>query len=247
MPFTAAHPALVLPLKQIKSNWFSTTGLVIGSIAPDFGYFLSFLLQERISSHNLQDIFIFNLPVTVLLTVLFHGFVRDNLIRHLPPLLRKRAEVAEGTPWFGYLRRHWLIFLTSAVIGIVSHLFWDSFTHLDGYVVNHMPFLLQHVEVFGIGMQVSRLIQHTSTVVGLIVILLYTLRLPAYPLKRAYNWVGYWVLVLVGGLLLLQAYMPDIVIMKTIDELVVRFVTGCLSAVLLLGVLAKFTTQKQES
>ena len=40
MPFTFSHPAAVLPLRLLPRHWFSLTGLVIGSMVPDFEYFL---------------------------------------------------------------------------------------------------------------------------------------------------------------------------------------------------------------
>jgi hypothetical protein len=40
MPFTFSHPALILPLTRLPKRWVSATGLVIGSIVPDFEKFL---------------------------------------------------------------------------------------------------------------------------------------------------------------------------------------------------------------
>jgi hypothetical protein len=40
MPFTFAHPAIVLPLKHLPKRWYSLTGLIIGSMTPDFEYFI---------------------------------------------------------------------------------------------------------------------------------------------------------------------------------------------------------------
>ncbi|HMG06875.1 MAG TPA: DUF4184 family protein, partial [Mucilaginibacter sp.] len=37
---TFAHPAIVLSFKYFPKRWFSKTGLVIGSMAPDFEYFI---------------------------------------------------------------------------------------------------------------------------------------------------------------------------------------------------------------
>ena len=37
MPFTPAHTALVLPF--IQKRYLSATGLIAGSVAPDFEYF----------------------------------------------------------------------------------------------------------------------------------------------------------------------------------------------------------------
>ena len=40
MPFTFSHPAIILPLKKLPKKYISMTGLIVGSIAPDFEYFL---------------------------------------------------------------------------------------------------------------------------------------------------------------------------------------------------------------
>lgn len=42
MPFTAAHPALVLPIKARWPKFFSLTALAVGSMAPDFEFFIRF-------------------------------------------------------------------------------------------------------------------------------------------------------------------------------------------------------------
>lgn len=40
MPFTFSHPAIILPLSYLPKKWFSLTGLIIGSLIPDFEYLL---------------------------------------------------------------------------------------------------------------------------------------------------------------------------------------------------------------
>ncbi|AIK36171.1 hypothetical protein BG07_3819 [Bacillus pseudomycoides] len=41
MPFTFAHPAAVIPFCK-KQRYVSVTALVLGSMVPDFEYFLHF-------------------------------------------------------------------------------------------------------------------------------------------------------------------------------------------------------------
>ncbi|WP_220463965.1 DUF4184 family protein [Adhaeribacter radiodurans] len=45
MPFTFSHPAIVLPLTLLLRKWYSLTGLVIGSLTPDFEYFYQFSIS----------------------------------------------------------------------------------------------------------------------------------------------------------------------------------------------------------
>jgi hypothetical protein len=53
MPFTFSHPAIILPLKYFKKKWFSLTGLVIGSMTPDFEYFVRMRIQSNYS-HTIE-------------------------------------------------------------------------------------------------------------------------------------------------------------------------------------------------
>jgi hypothetical protein len=70
MPFTPAHPAIVLPL--IRSRYFSATGLIIGSLSPDFEYFFK-MSVDSIYSHSKVGLFYFDLPVTIVLALLFQS------------------------------------------------------------------------------------------------------------------------------------------------------------------------------
>ena len=47
MPFTFSHPAIVLPLVRKSGHWFSATGLIIGSLTPDFEYFMRMRIVDN--------------------------------------------------------------------------------------------------------------------------------------------------------------------------------------------------------
>ncbi|MDX5438490.1 MAG: DUF4184 family protein, partial [Pontibacter sp.] len=145
MPFTAAHPAIILPL--LRRRWFSATALVMGSMAPDFEYFFRLRTRSEIS-HSLPGLLLFNLPVALLLSLLFHTTVRDLVIQYLPPYFRQRALAVNYPPnWLHYLRRNWLVLSVSAVVGAFSHLFWDNFTHDQTSATSVLPILLTTVEL----------------------------------------------------------------------------------------------------
>lgn len=82
MPFTFCHPAIILPLTKISRNRLSATGLIIGSMSPDFEYFIKMRL-ESVHGHSFSGLFYFNLPLTLLLVFVFHLLVRDALILNL--------------------------------------------------------------------------------------------------------------------------------------------------------------------
>lgn len=56
MPFTLAHPAAVVFFKNKK---FNLTALILGSMAPDFIYFLNFRPYGNLG-HQILGFFILN-------------------------------------------------------------------------------------------------------------------------------------------------------------------------------------------
>lgn len=104
MPFTFSHPAIVLPLTYLPKKWFSLTGLIIGSITPDFEYFIRMKVQ-RDYSHTLSGLFWFNLPLGILLAFIFHGIVRNSLIENLPLFLKSRFSNFTRFNWLNFFKK----------------------------------------------------------------------------------------------------------------------------------------------
>ena len=111
MPFTLVHPIAVLPLKRARPRWFSLTGLVIGSMGPDFEYFLRWAAHSTVAhsvtiSHGLPALLFFNLPMVLLLSFLLHDLVKQPLLRHLPWALPRTScgtlSPTTGAPWSSY-------------------------------------------------------------------------------------------------------------------------------------------------
>lgn len=127
MPFTFAHPAIILPLKQARPRWFSLTGLAAGSMAPDFEYFFKVKAISTVSE-TVAGIFTFNLPVAIAISLAFHLLIRNPLIRHLPAPFDRRYSGFLGFNFLQYLKEHPWLFVASALIGILSHLALDVLT-----------------------------------------------------------------------------------------------------------------------
>src|SRR6185295_14226025 len=116
MPFTfLAHQAPVLPLKLLRPAHVSGTALVIGSMAPDFEYFIRGQPFSTIS-HTLVGQVVFCLPLTFLVGWLVRDLLGPLLGRFRPttPILSVR-------------------YLACALAGSLSHVAWDGFTHGDGW------------------------------------------------------------------------------------------------------------------
>ncbi|QLE00326.1 DUF4184 family protein [Galbibacter sp. BG1] len=177
MPFTFSHPAIVLPLNYLPKKWFSLTGLVIGSITPDFEYFLRMRIESNYS-HTIAGIFWFDLPLGLLLAFIFHQIVRDSLLDNLPIVLKSRFFRFKKFNWINSFKRNWFAIIISILIGAVSHIFWDSFTHHNGYFVQKIPILLNSIEILGKPIYILKILQHSSTLVGGCIIALVIYRLP---------------------------------------------------------------------
>ncbi|HMQ61409.1 MAG TPA: DUF4184 family protein [Flavilitoribacter sp.] len=177
MPFTFSHPAVILPLTYLPRRWFSLTGLVIGSLTPDFEYFLRMRLQSRYS-HTTAGLFWFDLPLGLVLAFLFHNQVRNSLFDNLPPFFKSRFQAFRQFNWNSYFIKHIWIVAVSILVGAASHLLWDSFTHKTGYFVRTLPALAGSVELSGIQLPIFKLLQHISTIIGGVVIAFVIYKLP---------------------------------------------------------------------
>lgn len=168
MPFTFSHPAIALPLKAVKPKWFSTTGLVVGSIAPDFVYFLK-MGGNADFGHTLAGIFILDIPLAFFIAIAFHHWVRNVLILHFPAPLDKKYSNFLDYDFLSYIKKHWMLFMASSVVGILSHLFWDDFTKPDGFVYYLAPsFFSQKVNIGPVNTSLHMLIERTGSVIGLV-------------------------------------------------------------------------------
>lgn len=201
MPFTFAHPALVIPLTRYTHR-LSLTGLVMGSMAPDFEFILRMKVAENIG-HTWPGFWLFDIPVAVLLSLVFHRYVRSALVRHLPGWYRARFNALAPVDWLTYARQHPLAVLVSVALGVLTHFFWDAFTHYDGAFVKQLPGLQVDQCFLGQCLPGFLWMQILSSVVGLVVVQWLIGQLPARPTPTPATAVAYWrSLVLVAGLVL---------------------------------------------
>jgi hypothetical protein len=156
LPFTAAHPAAILPLIRRMDP----TCLVIGAMAPDFEYFLRGT-QSSVVSHTAPGLLLFCVPVTLSLSWVFHRVVKWPLVLALPERWQGRGAALARGRWPA---RPWPMLAAAALIGASTHLIWDGLTHTSGYGPELIPALRHAIRP---GLPLHRLLQHLSTVVGL--------------------------------------------------------------------------------
>ncbi|MGC9668139.1 DUF4184 family protein [Planosporangium sp. 12N6] len=130
MPLTLpTHPVAVIPLKLWRPRWFDGVALVIGAIAPDVAY-VADGYGVTIHSHAWHAPLWWALPIT-LIAVRLVRWAAAAIAVHLPaggPLaLRDYGILAT-------VRHRWHVTTISALLGAISHIGWDAFTHpaVDG-------------------------------------------------------------------------------------------------------------------
>jgi membrane-bound metal-dependent hydrolase YbcI (DUF457 family) len=170
MPFTLAHPAAVLPLRGIR--FLRMAPLVIGAVTPDVPYYLPLgpsgrPLRVGLDTHSLTGACTVDLALgMVLLAVAV--LLREPLTALLPARARWLA-LASLEP-FRRRAAEWLLAPLAILIGVCSHLLWDSFTHADGWAVRHIPALNATVTLGWYSGEVFHILQYLSSAVGLTVL-----------------------------------------------------------------------------
>ena len=193
MPFTFSHPAIVLPLTFLPRQWFSLTGLIIGSLTPDFEYFFRMRLKSHYS-HTMDGLFWFDLPLGLLLAFVFHNIVRNSLFDNLPMFLKSRFSVFRQFDWNSHFKRNGFVVIISILMGAASHIFWDSFTHDHGYFVQIIPALQSSVDFLGGQLPVLKILQHGSTLLGGLVIAFAIYKLPTNKTETEIIHLKYWII-----------------------------------------------------
>ncbi|WP_337967284.1 DUF4184 family protein [uncultured Flavobacterium sp.] len=232
MPFTFSHPAIILPLRYLPKNYFSLTGLIIGSLTPDFEYFIRMKVQS-IYSHTLYGIFWFDLPLAILLTFIFHNIVRNDLYHNLPLIIKSRISTFSDFNWNNYFKTNWIVVLISIIIGIVSHIFWDGFTHDHGYFVNHISELRNSVSLFDIKIPVLKIAQHLSSLIGAIVIVFAISKLPKDNTSTTLANKLYWVYLILFTSLIITIRFLSGLDFKAYGNIIVSIISGILLSLIL--------------
>lgn len=178
MPFTFSHPAAVLPFGYFPKRIFSMTGLIIGSMAPDFEYFMR-LRDRSYYSHTWSGLFWFDLPLTIILAFLYHEIVRDRFIDNLPGFAAKRLVIFKSFNWIKYFKKNFPAVIVSAIIGVASHILWDAVTHEKGRIGREMIKFKEDFLIAGHHLLTYNVLQFGSSVLGGLIILYALLKLPA--------------------------------------------------------------------
>ncbi|MFF2089102.1 DUF4184 family protein [Paenibacillus sp. NPDC058174] len=153
MPFTLSHPLFAAPLKKVIPA-FSLTGLVLGSMAPDMEYFVA-MQSFRSIGHSLPGFMLLGLPLCIAIAIAYHRVLKPALPAFMPSaggMERFAREYAErpSPAYSSFTYAGWAMFVLSAFIGYLTHIFVDNWTHRYGYFVLRVPSLLERVGPYGV-------------------------------------------------------------------------------------------------
>jgi hypothetical protein len=178
MPFTLAHPAAVLPLRGLK--YLRTAPLVLGAMVPDVPDFVPFAKHLPLPpTHSFEGSFSSDLLIAYALLAGIY-VLRAPLTALLTP--RSRALCLQALAPFHDGPREWLLAPVAIVLGIWTHLAWDSFTHPDWWMVERIAWLRAPVTIGPYNGQVYHVFQYVSSLFGLAVMVMWYRRLPTPPL-----------------------------------------------------------------
>jgi len=163
MPFTFSHPAAVIDLPK---KYFSLSALVIGSILPDIEYFIR-LEPVRRHLHSWPGFLWLGIPMGMFIHLFFHLVLKYPLLslfpkNHQEKLLPVSKQFPLKTP------EDFLKIALSILIGILSHIIIDSFTHETDFLVVHISFLqMPLINTPFLNMTVATFLQYFTTVIGI--------------------------------------------------------------------------------
>lgn len=222
MPLTFAHPAAVLAFSR-ESKYFHFPALVLGSMAPDFEYFLRCQPHSEFG-HTYAGFLFFNLPLVVIVYSIYLNVIQPALSRYLPFWIQSSDKKE-----FSNRGVKMLIFFLSALIGMLTHVVWDSFTHPHGAMVMRFSVLAHPFHSFGYAIPLYKFLQHGSTLLGIGMICGYLIRHGTKQNKAQNKKMRYWLSIQAVTVCLFGVwYTINYVSLKSYGIAAVRLIDSCL-------------------
>lgn len=165
MPFTVSHTIAVIPLVKYLGKYGALSALIIGSMTPDIAYLTPALVHQRVDSHTLIGIFMFCIPMGLTVYFLYHWLMAPVICSILPKSIQKHLSSDLLMGRIPNTPAH--VIVLSLVIGALTHIVWDFFTHQSGIpqFVSWMDTPLTTIDNYDI--MPYRVLQHFSTLFGL--------------------------------------------------------------------------------
>lgn len=245
MPLTFAHPAAVLPFSR-NSKYVNFLAMVLGSMSPDFEYFLQGKPSGEIG-HTFTGFVFFNLPIVIIVYLIYKACIHRTLFSHLPSIFQDSYSYKSSSTNFFKV----FFFLYSALFGMLTHVVWDSFTHFDGFMVKHLSILTSTVPIFNFNIPVFKFLQHGSTIVGIILIIGYMYVRTAknmgnvnWGTKPKQKWMYWGQITLLTTILFWLWYLISKVSLESYRIIVVRIIDSALLSLLIVSLYFNYLAKK---
>lgn len=140
-----------------------------GCFAPDFEHFIR-LQPGKGFAHTLPGVFLLDLPLAIIVLWLFHRYAKEPLWNALPEKVRCKIPLGPTTFSISPPTR-FLLIVVSILLGIATHILWDSFTHKTYWPYQNMALLRETFTVPLLGQRpLYQILQDASSLLGLVII-----------------------------------------------------------------------------
>ncbi|MFY8091829.1 MAG: DUF4184 family protein [Chitinophagaceae bacterium] len=243
MPFTFAHPAIILPLSKNKK--LPLSALIIGSLIPDFEFYFQLREVEQIG-HDTIGIILFDIPAGFLMLFIYHHYIRIYLRTILPDVVLYKC----NTLVYNFKSNQKNLFslnnLLALLIGITSHLFLDLFTHHYSFLITYVPQLKETIGFFNYSMPLFQVNQILLSIVGLFIVFFFYLKIPStastnheFNLNNILSFLFLATLILAVRLIFFSSY-------NSFWSIVVAVVGACLYSLIINSMLYYFKKNKSK-
>ncbi|MGH9209151.1 MAG: DUF4184 family protein [Acidimicrobiales bacterium] len=147
MPFPlVSHQGLAAPALVVgRRQRLDAVAYLIGTLAPDLPYALDRTRWDfDASSHTLVGLIVWSVPVSVVATWVFRRLMASTLATQLPDVGPLRLR---DLAWAASDRPGWWATAVSAMLGALTHVVFDGFTHPEAWAVDLFPVLVDPAPV----------------------------------------------------------------------------------------------------
>lgn len=171
MPFTPSHAVIALPFVRTP---LVPAAIAIGAMTPDLPLFLRGVGVSYTFTHTIANV-VWTALLALVLFLVWRVLLRPAVAELSPMWLAERLpEEWSSSEWdavrravgVGERRSYPLLLAVSVLLGVLSHIVWDMFTHEERLGSELLPVL---ADQWG-PLQGFKWLQHGSSVVGLLIL-----------------------------------------------------------------------------
>lgn len=166
MPFTLSHTVAAIPLNKALGNKTALSPLLIGSMVPDMAYLTPYLVHQRMDSHSLVGIYLYCIPMGLTIYFLYHYLMAPVILSLTPTSIKRYLNPDLSLGKLPNISAQVLLF--SLILGALTHVLWDFFTHRSGGIPNYIPWMdTPLIRIDSYDIMPYRVLQHLSSLLGL--------------------------------------------------------------------------------